>query len=202
MDQLVFERFALGHIAAIEDDAVYVRVFEEIGGDGLEVATNAIRQLEAPLHGTVRAAGHEAVQESAGAGHLVWRQQIQQRRTDQAQRITAQNLGDRRTGIAQGAIALDDGDHVRRMLDQSSEARLGPRVRQLTFEATDLARDTRHGFCGEHKDQRDQNSQGRRAKHARVSAPTGRSLSDPVRGMTGGRERIRTSDPRYVKAIL
>jgi len=41
---------ALGHIAAIEDDAVDIRIFEEIGGDGLEVATDAIGQLEAPFN--------------------------------------------------------------------------------------------------------------------------------------------------------
>ena len=37
---------------------------------------------------------------------------------------------------------------------------------------------------------------------APVSARKPRSLSDQVGGIPGGRERIRTSDPRYVKAIL
>ena len=46
MDQLLLERLALGHITAVEHDAVYVRIVEEIGRDGLEVAADAVGQLE------------------------------------------------------------------------------------------------------------------------------------------------------------
>ncbi len=203
MDELLFERLALAHIAAVEHDAVHVRIVQEIGRDRFQVAADAVGQLEAPFDGAGGSTRHKTIQERAGPWHLVWHQQIQERGTDQAQGVAAQDLSDGRTGVAQRRVALDDGDHVRRMLDQRAEPRLSPSVRQLAFEPADPSNNPRQSFGGEHTGQRNQNPQSqdedRCAEHTRVSARARRSMRHQIGGMTGGRERIRTSDPRYVE---
>ena len=71
--QLLFECLALGDVTTVEHDPLDVGVIEEIGRDRFQVATDAVGQLEAPLHWTGGPAGDQTIQESMRAGDLARR---------------------------------------------------------------------------------------------------------------------------------
>ena len=128
VDELGLQLLAVRDVAGVEHQAADVGVFEQVGGDRLGVQPGAVAVAHAPGLG----GRHPRPQGRLGhePGHplaVVGVDQAERVAVDQVGRVVAEHPPDRLAVVADGAVGVDDADHVGGVLDQRPEPLLaGP----------------------------------------------------------------------------
>src|SRR4051812_31469403 len=143
MGELLLERLALGHVAAVEDDAAHVLVVEQVRVLDLELQRLAVAVAQGALEhlgaaGVVVGGAVEQVQQPA---LLAGREQAGEARADDLVGRVAEDALDRRALVDDARVGVEHRDEVARGADERAEARLARAAVHLLGQRGGLERE-------------------------------------------------------------